>query len=470
MFCRKILSLLVALLTVLIVGGVGGADPQAVIQGSASYRERMALPPEAVFGAVIADVSLADAAAEVIGRVRMESPGQVPIRFEIPYDAERIREGRRYAVRGYITLGGELWFTTDRFYRVLTGGHSARVDLMMIQVSALAPPGRESGAARLGPMPANVEGDLPAADGPGIRYHLDLFPDQTFALRIIYLGRKRDAQSDDIGTWSVSPDGGRLSLKGGREAPLDLSIQDPGTLRKLDLEGREIDSGHNYSLTRREPFDPIEPRLLMRGMYRYQADAGIFQECLTGWELPVAQEADNAALEFAYANVRMEPGKPILVTVEGRVAFRPPIEGAGIRKTFVPERFIKVWPGETCGPRQSAATLENTYWKLTRLGSKPAEIGTGGREVHLMFSGEGLRVQGFSGCNRFTGSYRLEGKRLAFKQMAGTRMACVEGMEQEAAILEAFEATASWQIMGEHLELMDAGGRLLLRFKAKNMK
>jgi hypothetical protein len=44
-------------------GSVEGA-----VKGTASYRERMALPPGAVLEATLEDVSRADAAAEVIGR------------------------------------------------------------------------------------------------------------------------------------------------------------------------------------------------------------------------------------------------------------------------------------------------------------------------------------------------------------------------------------------------------------------
>jgi len=449
------------------VAGTGG---QAVVQGKAAYRERIALPPDAVFEATLEDHSRADAPADVIGRLRVESPGQVPIRFEIPYDASRVREGNSYTVRARITVGGEIWFTTDRVYPVLTGGHPDNVDLMLVRMPASPAAGKTGSPAGLGELPASFEGDLPAADGPGIRYHLDLFPDQAFALRLTYLGRRDDTRFEDIGTWKVSPDGGTLTLRGEREAPVMFAIKDAHTLRKLDLAGREIVSKLNYDLTRREPFEPIEPRLLLRGMYRYTADAGIFQECLTGWRLPVAQEADNATLEAAYSRARREPGEELLVTLEGSIANRPRMEGPGMQRALVPERFINVWPGETCGPRHSEATLGNTYWKLTRLGGKPAEIGAGGREVFMTLVVDGRRVHGFGGCNRFTGGYELEGKRLVFLQMAGTMMACKEGMEQEAAFLKALESTVSWEIRGEHLEFLDARGVMLLRFESRYMR
>jgi len=446
---------------------VAGTSGQAVVRGTAAYRERIALPPDAVFEATLEDHSRADAPADVIGRVRVESPGQVPIRFEIPYDPSRIKERNSYSVRGRITVDGQLWFTTDTIHPVLTRGYPANVELMLRHVPASPAAGEGRSPAGPGELPASFEGDLPAADGPGIRYHLDLFPDLAFALRLTYLGRKDDTRFDDIGNWVVSADGGTLTLRGGREAPVMFAIKDARTLRKLDLAGREIESRLNYDLTRREPFEPIEPRLLLRGMYRYMADAGMFQECLTGWRMPVAQEADNAKLEAEYSRTRREPGEALLVTLEGSIVIRPRMEGPGMQRTLVPERFINVWPGETCGPRQSEAPLENTYWKLTRLGGKPAEIGAGGREVSMTLVREGRRVQGFGGCNQFAGGYELDGKRLAFKQMASTMMACKEGMEQEAAFHKALESTASWEIRGELLELHDAAGVMLLRFEPR---
>ncbi|HEX6628635.1 MAG TPA: META domain-containing protein, partial [Gemmatimonadaceae bacterium] len=51
------------------------------IRGTATYRERVALPRQAVFEATLEDVSRAGAASELIARVRNEQPGNVPIAF-----------------------------------------------------------------------------------------------------------------------------------------------------------------------------------------------------------------------------------------------------------------------------------------------------------------------------------------------------------------------------------------------------
>jgi uncharacterized lipoprotein NlpE involved in copper resistance len=122
-----------------------------------------------------------------------------------------------------------------------------------------------------------------------------------------------------------------------------MRVIDPNTLRKLDLDGQDIESALNYSLTRMEQFEAIEARLAIRGMYRHLADAGTFTECLTWQRWPVAQEGDNTTLERAYLKVRrtlryLRPPEHVLEThgpqreigfrlrAAARAESRPPFE------------------------------------------------------------------------------------------------------------------------------------------------
>jgi copper homeostasis protein (lipoprotein) len=273
-----------ALLLFCAVASEGPASGQ--VKGTATYRERIAMPPDAVFEATLEDVSKADARAEVIGQARIERPGNPPIRFEITYDPARIISNHRYSVRARILVDGKLFFTTDQSYPVLTGGHGTEVALLLRRAGSSGP--ATGGAGPLGSLPATFAGDLPCADCQGIRHQLELFPDQAFFLRMTYLGKGDDASFDDIGGWAVRSDRRTVVLHGGREAPLKFAIKDANTVRKLDLEGREIASSLNYDLKRTEGLQPLEPRLLMRGMYKYFADAGRFTECLTRKNWPVA--------------------------------------------------------------------------------------------------------------------------------------------------------------------------------------
>jgi len=363
-----------------------------------------------------------------------------------------------------------LLLTTDQAYPVPTRGHGNEVQLLLRMVGASKPASKPVQTAPLATLPASFIGELPCADCAWIRYQVNLFPDRAFFSRMTYLGRSDDGNFDDIGSWVLSSDRSTIILKGGRDAPAMFRIKDANTLRMLDVEGRDIESPLNYDLRRTKDVEPLEPRGAMRGMYRYFADAGWLTECLTRRKWPVAQEKDNAALESAYAKARLTPGEELLVNLEGQVAMRPKMEGQGAQPTLVVERFIGVSTGETCGVRFSSVPLENTYWKLTRLGGKAVTVTAKQREPHFVLDDKTKRIAGFGGCNRFTGTYQQNGDRLTFGKMAMTFMACPEEMETERDFAAALEQVRSWKILGDHLELFDASGTLLARLEARAPK
>jgi putative lipoprotein len=113
-----------------------------VVKGTATYRERMTSPPNAVFESTLEDVSRADAQAEQIGQTRIEHPGNPPIAFEISYDSSRINPSHRYTVRARVLVDGKVLFTTDQNYPVLTSGHGNEVSLLLRRVG---PSGQTNG-------------------------------------------------------------------------------------------------------------------------------------------------------------------------------------------------------------------------------------------------------------------------------------------------------------------------------------
>lgn len=97
-------------------GGAASAGPvSATIMGTVLYRERMMLPPGVELKVQLEDISRADALAEVLAVVTQTPEGGPPFAFAIDYDAGRIDERRRYALRATITLDGNLMFTTTEY-------------------------------------------------------------------------------------------------------------------------------------------------------------------------------------------------------------------------------------------------------------------------------------------------------------------------------------------------------------------
>lgn len=315
-------------------------------------------------------------------------------------------------------------------------------------------------------LPALFSGVLPCADCPGIHYELDLRSPSVYFSRMTYL--ERASTFDDIGEWSLTPDGKELVLRGGGETPELFAVKDSNTLRKLDTEGREIASELNYELTRQPHYTPLEPSLQLRGEYQRAADAAIFEECLTGLKLDVAAEADYAALEAAYAKASTEPGQRLLANVEGRIVRRPAMAGAEARDTLIVARAGQFRSNESCGARGVTHDLEGTRWVLVRLGDEAVTVSDNRREPFFVLEAGEQRVSGTGGCNRLIGGYELDGNQLSFKQLALTRMACPD-MKYESAFAKALETTATWKISGAHLELSDAAGTMLARFESRNL-
>lgn len=106
-------------------------------------------------------------------------------------------------------------------------------------------------------LPASFEGELPCADCPGILYHLDLEAGGEFLLRTTY--RDRPPVPDTIGVWTRTDDQRTLILDTGGERTERFAIGANGTLAKLDLNGRPIESSLNFELARLPSYAPVPP-------------------------------------------------------------------------------------------------------------------------------------------------------------------------------------------------------------------
>ena len=206
---------------------------------------------------------------------------------------------------------------------------------------------------------------------------------------------------------------------------------------------------------------------MLTGMFTYMADAATITLCADSGRLPVAMEAGYKALESAHLKKRQQPGEALLVSLEGLITPRPSMEAnRPPRLSLVVERFINIWPRESCGNPLVDSPLRGTYWKLVRLSETPVQAAEKQREPHLIFANDEPRLSGSGGCNRLTGSFELDGDKLRLGRMAGTMMACPTGMEQEQRFLQSLEKVERYRIAGSHLEMLDEAGAVIARFEA----
>lgn len=120
-----------------VMTGVAGGN----LTGSVTYLERIALAPDAVITVELQDVSTG--VVSVIASVDVPAEGrQVPIPFELPYDAATIDPAGTYLASARITQGGQIIFQSQTGVPVLTNGApTSNVEIVVSQSTASAAPG-----------------------------------------------------------------------------------------------------------------------------------------------------------------------------------------------------------------------------------------------------------------------------------------------------------------------------------------
>ncbi len=111
-------------------------NASASLSGTVAYRERIALPPNAMLKVSLLDASRADAPSGTVAETLIPTNGrQVPIPFTLAYDPARIDARARYVVRATIgDAAGVALFTTDTAVPVVTNGApTSGLQLMLVQ-------------------------------------------------------------------------------------------------------------------------------------------------------------------------------------------------------------------------------------------------------------------------------------------------------------------------------------------------
>ncbi|MET4684573.1 YbaY family lipoprotein [Brevundimonas faecalis] len=124
-------------LVVAACSSVAGPDAGSTsVEVTATYRERIMLPPGHVLTVKVEDVSLMDAPSRVVAETSKPLEGRAPpyaVSLSVP--TAQINPRNTYAVRAEIRdPAGALRFTTDTRHSVLTQGASNKVDIVMVGV------------------------------------------------------------------------------------------------------------------------------------------------------------------------------------------------------------------------------------------------------------------------------------------------------------------------------------------------
>lgn len=113
-------------------------------------------------------------------------------------------------------------------------------------------------------------------------------------------------------------------------------------------------------------------------------------------------------------------------------------------------------------------TMENTYWQLAQYLDDAGEMTSVASDVTMDIKLSEGQLGGSAGCNRYFGSYELDGDRISLTSPLGsTQMACMPPVaEQEQRYLALLAQTSSWEIEGRQLTFLDAEGEQTLTYTA----
>lgn len=192
--------------------------------------------------------------------------------------------------------------------------------------------------------------------------------------------------------------------------------------------------------------------------------ATVLLQPASGPPYPFAIEYDPSTID-----PRMRYALRATIAVDGRMMFSStdyidPFAGNPVEILVrrVPEPVSHATP---------AQALAGPVWFLQTLGGEPAGPGVQGKPLDIQFLAADMRAAGFSGCNRYSGAYSLEGvtehgSALQLGPIAGTLMACVEGGELERNYLQMLGSVSAFRIEGDTLSLL-SGPEVLATFRTE---
>ncbi len=395
-----------------ILAGPALAQPREVT-ASLAYRERIALPPDAV--AVLEVV----AAGRVAARQEVALQGrQVPVPVTVTLDPMRLPQDVAVSLRGTLSAAsGEMrWTGTKPLSLARDGGPTDAGTMLLTRAATRAAAEPRTYAYRCG-----AEQVLARFDGSAVHLRIAGGPERRLPQVRSASGARFAA--GDLAFWDRGAQA--LLIRGG--VTTECARLDPGA-----WHARGQEPGWRVMLE--------ESRLVL------DLDNGTTRIVTPR---PERQERDGVA----YLAVRTQDHDIGVEIVTG--ICRDIMSGVPH-----PERVTLRVDGRVlqgCGG-DPAALLHGAAWTVESIGGKPA---AGEKQVTITFDAAG-RVYGQGPCNAFTGGYSI-GEGLVFTPIASTMRMCEPvAMEREAALHETLRDTVPFDIGADGALRIGSGDKTLV--------
>ncbi|MCI5168415.1 MAG: META domain-containing protein, partial [Candidatus Electrothrix sp. GM3_4] len=240
-----------------------------------------------------------------------------------------------------------------------------------------------------------------------------------------------------------------------------LAVTGKQVLKLIKVSGGMMPSLVRYDFTLTDTKPTYDGVVRMQGMYSRKRGRGIFQECLSGVSFPLLNKGRTAEAEQAYQDIMHGRAESLFVTLDVRLSSRI---GRGDR--LIPVRSVHIDPYRSCsGKDRRVATIADNRWYLLEVGGKTLEPESLSKPPFLKVQSGDQLIQGFAGCNNFTGSWLFIDNEFVFSRIAATRMACPVGMELEEDFFQAIDSARKYTIRDDILSLHDRRGKVLARLR-----
>lgn len=420
-------------------------DAVGRLEGTVTYRERMALPPSVVVSAAL---YLRGSDLPVASSLAVES-GQGVLPFRLYYLVKSLGGTDEALLRAAISYETESLFATPALVPV-------RLDQSPEILLQRTMPGEGEPAPLAAPV--QFRGTAKSTDGEVV---LTLYLEPG-GLYLLHKESDSSARKDTVraGRWRQIDRNHTVQLVRGADEPLSAALRPAGSLLLAtpDAPRGEMELRPTVQPLPNHPF-----RVL--GVFRMKDGRASLTECASGLDFMVKTDyADFPALRAAYDRVVKRPGDPLLVVCEGTVRHRgdaaPRIGTGGGPEDDIHileiTRFVEARQGKTCAEPYASSSLMHTYWRLITLDGQPAQAFPDQAEPHLILR-EGGQAAGSDGCNNFFMQWKSAGGAITFTPGGTTLMMCPQGDEQARAFKNALAEANAWSITGSVLELSRDG-------------
>ncbi len=127
---------------------------------------------------------------------------------------------------------------------------------------------------------------------------------------------------------------------------------------------------------------------------------------------------------------------------------------------FSIEDSVEFIPDGFCQNNSSMYELENNYWRLVSMNDKPSVVYENQTEQHLMIKEN--QASGSDGCNNYFMPIDLNGQKITFHQGGSTLKMCPQGEAEAMEFLKTLSSINNYEINGSVLNLKKGDQTLLV--------